>query len=53
MREEDIVQTAKEIRRDMRRLAGLALDWEKASPAMKAWYLMLAKRAESLEEKLQ
>jgi hypothetical protein len=54
LREEDVIQTAKEIRRDVRRLAGLELDWEKAGAEMRAWYIMLARRAEGLEgSKLQ
>lgn len=53
MHEEDLVQTAKELRAGVRKLAGLGLDWEKASREMRAWYMMLAKRAEGLEEKLQ
>lgn len=53
LREEDIVQTAKALRMQVRQLAGLQCDWERASNEMRAWYLMLAKRAEGLEEKLQ
>ncbi len=51
--ETDLLQTAKELRGQIRRRAGLALDWEKASREMQAWYLLLARRAEGLEERVQ
>ena len=47
--EEELLKTAKELRTQVRKLAGLECDWEKASPKMKTWYLMLARRAEGLE----
>lgn len=53
LREEDLVQTAKEFRTQIRARAGLRCDWNKASKEMQAWYLLLARRAEGLEEKLQ
>lgn len=48
--ENDLLETAKEIRKQVRARAGLELDWDKASPAMRAWYLMLARRAEGVEK---
>ena len=53
LRDADIVATAKELRSMVRKTAGLDTDWDKADAGMKAWYIMLAKRAEGLEEKLQ
>lgn len=52
-REEEIVATAKELHRMVRGLANLPADWAKQSEGMKRWYMMLARRAEGLEEKLQ
>lgn len=52
-REEEIVATAKEIYRLVREVAKLPADWQKQSESMKRWYMMLARRAEGLEGKLQ
>lgn len=49
----ELVETAKEIRKMVRGLAGLSEDWEKATSEMQSWYLMLAKRAEGIEEQVQ
>jgi hypothetical protein len=51
--ESELWQTAKELRAQVRQRAGLATNWEKMSEGMRAWYLLLARRAEGLEEKLQ
>lgn len=53
MREEELVATAKEIYRMIRELARLPVDWNKQPESMKRWYMMLARRAEGLEGKLQ
>lgn len=52
-KEEEIVATAKEIQRHVRGVANLPCDWNKQSEEMKRWYMMLARRIERLEDKVQ
>jgi len=47
--EQALLDTAKELRAQVRQQAGLQADWNKITPEMKAWYLMLARRAEGVE----
>jgi hypothetical protein len=49
--ERDLLDTARELRAQVRARAGLAADWEQASAAMRDWYLRLARRAEGMEQK--
>ena len=51
--EKDLLDTARELRAQIRARAGLPAAWEKASAAMRDWYLHLARRAEGLEERRQ
>lgn len=47
--ESALLDTAKELRAQIRGRAGLKCDWDKADSSMRAWYMMLARRAEGLE----
>lgn len=47
--EEELLNTAKMLRKTVRQKAGLALDWDKASADMRKWYIMLAKRVHNGE----
>ena len=49
--ERDLLDTARELRAQVRARAGLPANWEQASEAMRGWYLMLARRAEGMEQK--
>ena len=51
--ERDLLDTARELRSQVRARAGLSAAWEQASEAMRNWYVLLAKRAEGLEERKQ
>lgn len=47
--EEELLNTAKMLRKTVRQKAGLTLDWDKASVDMRSWYLTLAKRLHKSE----
>jgi len=51
--ERDLLETARELRSQVRARAGLPAAWEQASESMQNWYVLLAKRAEGLEERKQ
>jgi hypothetical protein len=40
----NLEQVARDLRAAIRKKAGLAPDWDRASESMKAWYRMLAER---------
>jgi hypothetical protein len=46
--EKELLVAAQELRAQVRQRAGLSADWERASPGMREWYLMLAKRTDSV-----
>jgi hypothetical protein len=49
MKQADLLETAKELRTQVRAKAGLLPLWDDASQSMQDFYLMLARRAEGLD----
>ena len=47
--EKDLLDTARELRAQVRGRAGLPAAWDRASESMRNWYVLLALRAEGLE----